>query len=133
MSKSLNLDTLSTGLLGYGHPVRLRCLVLLEQEHSPSELFQLLSTAVDAPTLGTTAYHIRMLKQYGLVVETRTETRRGALEHYYLRTELADKLVVALAPLIGIPKREPGRPAKAKRQAQLLRVVGAEPALEIAA
>jgi hypothetical protein len=133
MPKPMSLDLLSTGLAGYGHPVRLRCLVLLEQEHSPSELCQLLSTAVDAPTLGTTAYHMRMLRQYGLIVETRTETRRGALEHFYLRTELADKLIAALAPLIGIPKRDPGRPAKGKRLAQLLRAIGAEPTLELAA
>jgi hypothetical protein len=132
MPKPLNLDVLSTGLLGYGHPVRLRCLILLEHEHSPSELYRMLASTTDAPTLGTTAYHMRMLKQYGLIVETRTATRRGALEHYYLRTKLADTLIASLAPLMGLPKRKPGRPAQDKREAELLRALGAT-ALEVAA
>lgn len=131
--KPVDLDKLAIACAGYGHPVRIRCLILLESEHSPSELHRLLSTTPDAPTLGTTSYHMRMLKQYGLIVETRTETRRGALEHYYVRTELADIVVAAIANLIGIPKRAPGRPKKGLREQQLLVAVGAKPTLELAA
>jgi hypothetical protein len=51
------------------------------------------------------SYHVRMLRDYGLVVEARTAPRRGALEHYYRRTELAELLTTTLAPLLGLPPR----------------------------
>lgn len=130
---TMNLDSLAMACLGYGHTVRLRCLVLLEAEHSPSELCELLQTTENPPTLGTTAYHMRMLRQYGLVTETRTETRRGALEHYYLRTETADRVIAALGPLMGIPKRPPGRQKTGAREAALLTALGGQPVLAAAA
>jgi DNA-binding transcriptional ArsR family regulator len=114
----MDLETLARGLQGYGHPIRIGALVLLEYEHSPSELFELL----DGPSLGTVAYHVRMLRDYGLVSETRTEPRRGALEHFYRRTELADALMVVLAPVLGVPpKRRNGR--SDTREADLLELV----------
>jgi DNA-binding transcriptional ArsR family regulator len=45
---------------------------------SPSELAEL----VDAP-LGVVSYHVRMLRDRGLVELARTEPRRGALQHFY--------------------------------------------------
>jgi DNA-binding transcriptional ArsR family regulator len=101
MSELLDMDTLAQGLHGWAHPIRIRCLILLEHEHSPTELHRLL----DDPRLGTVSYHVRMLRDWGLVRESRTESRRGAVEHYYRRTELADVLTTTLAPLLGLPPR----------------------------
>lgn len=101
MPELLDIETLAQGLQGWAHPIRIRCLILLEHEHSPTGLRKLL----DGPTLGTVSYHVRMLRGWGLVQETRTEQRRGAMEHYYQRTELADLLTTTLAPLLGLPPR----------------------------
>lgn len=104
------MSGLAKGLLGFGHPIRVRCIALLADEHSPSELYELQQRYSEkgrflgGPTLGTVSYHMRMLRDYGLVYETKTEPRRGALEHFYRRTELADELMRALAPIYGLPK-----------------------------
>jgi DNA-binding transcriptional ArsR family regulator len=103
------------GLLGFGHPVRLRALVLLEDEYSPKGLAEVMG---DTP-LGVVAYHVRMLRGYGLVEEVRTEPVRGAVEHFYHRTELADTLVAKLALPFGVPGRRPGRMGSEKRLAEL--------------
>jgi DNA-binding transcriptional ArsR family regulator len=86
--ESVNLDDLARGLHGFGHPIRVRALVLFEFESTPVALAE----ALDAP-LGVVSYHVRMLRDYGLVELTRTEPRRGALAHFYRRTELADLLL----------------------------------------
>jgi hypothetical protein len=36
MRELMDMDTLAQGLQGWGHPLRIRCLILLEHEHSPS-------------------------------------------------------------------------------------------------
>jgi DNA-binding transcriptional ArsR family regulator len=102
--ESVNLDDLARGLLGFGHPLRVRALVLLEFESSPGALAE----ALDAP-LGVVSYHVRMLRGYGLAELTRTEPQRGALQHFYRRTEFADVLFARVAPLLDLPKRPAGR------------------------
>ena len=62
-----------------GHPLRVRILAMLEEEiSSPVQL----SKKLGAP-LGTVAYHVRTLHELGLLVETGTTPRRGAVEHHY--------------------------------------------------
>lgn len=123
LDSDATMSALAKGLLGFGHPVRVRCVVLLANEHSPSELFELLNPGLDGskhkgdPSLGTVAYHMRMLRDYGLVEEVRQQPRRGALEHFYVRTELADRLVRALSEVYGLPKP---RKARVKREAEAL-------------
>src|SRR3954465_10737868 len=78
MESATHLEAVAAGLQGFGHPLRIRALVLLEGESSPRELAELL----DAP-LGVVSYHVRMLRDYGLVKCTRTAPVRGALQHYY--------------------------------------------------
>lgn len=116
-----DVDELAQGLLGFGHPVRIRCLVLLEFERTPSELHQLIA----GPSLGTVSYHMRMLNEYGLIEQTRTEPRRGALAHFYVRSELADTLMLKLGELIGVPGRRAGRPPKdpERRTAELVAAI----------
>lgn len=121
----MEITTLANGLTGFGHPVRIACLVLLENERSPSDLFGALQQIDTPPTLGTVAYHVRMLKQYDLVYETHTAPRRGALEHFYRRTDTADALLKVLAPVLGLPRRGPGRPGRnGKRVTELLAAIG---------
>lgn len=67
------------------HPIRVAVLELATiREFAPVEV----ATFLDEP-LGTVAYHVRMLVERGLLRETRTEQRRGAVKHYYAATELA--------------------------------------------
>jgi DNA-binding transcriptional ArsR family regulator len=97
--ESVNLDDLARGLHGFGHPIRVRALVLFEFESTPV----VLAEALDAP-LGVVSYHVRMLRDYGLVELTRTEPRRGALAHFYRRTELADLLLGRVGWFLDLPK-----------------------------
>lgn len=122
-----DLELLATGLSGFAHPLRIKVLVLLEREHSPSGLTALLDGEA---ALGLVSYHVRMLAGYGLVEETRTAPRRGALEHFYIRTDLAEVLVDTLSELIGLPPkpiRRPGRrsaDAADRRERALLVALG---------
>ena len=61
------------------HPLRVRILAMLdERKASPNQLSGWLGA-----TLGTVAYHVRTLQEFGLV-ELVDETRvRGAVEHHY--------------------------------------------------
>jgi DNA-binding transcriptional ArsR family regulator len=104
MESATSLDTLATAFNGLGHPVRLRALVLLEFEASPTDLAEVL----DVP-LGLVSYHVRMLRDYGLVAVTRTEHKRGAVKHYYERTELADHVLGTVNGLLNMPARKRGR------------------------
>lgn len=112
------------GLTGFGHPIRIRALALFEAEHSPNMLCDALG---DVP-LGVISYHVRMLRQYGLVELERTEPKRGALEHFYTRSELGDMLMGKVAPLVGIPPARPGQAGTEKRMAALYEWAHREPA-----
>jgi DNA-binding transcriptional ArsR family regulator len=63
-----------------GHPLRWRILELVidRSEASPVEIARIL----DQP-LATVSHHVRVLRDAGCVELTRTEPRRGAVEHYY--------------------------------------------------
>jgi len=63
-----------------GHPLRMRILTFVTErgEASPVEM----SRALDAP-LATVSHHTRVLRELGYIELSRTEPRRGALEHYY--------------------------------------------------
>jgi hypothetical protein len=115
-----DLEEIAVGLHGCGQPIRLRALIMLETEHSPSELWAMLN----GPSLGVVSYHMRMLRDYGLIIETRTEQRRGALEHFYIRTPLAEELVRMLAPVLGLPRKT--RRRGEAREHELLRALGVE-------
>jgi DNA-binding transcriptional ArsR family regulator len=112
MESATHLDVVAAGLQGFGHPLRIRALVLLEGESSPRELAELL----DAP-LGVVSYHVRMLRDYGLVKCTRTAPVRGALQHYYERTELADELLSHLRAPLNVPARKRGTQGQGRRDA----------------
>jgi len=61
------------------HPVRVQILEILnEQEASPKALTSLLERPI-----GVVSYHTNVLEKCGCIKQTRTEPRRGALEHFF--------------------------------------------------
>lgn len=101
-----------------GHPMRLAVVALLEFEHSPKEL-----AALVGKPLGAVSYHVRDLAQAGTIRETRTEPRRGALEHFYRRSEEGEEAFKRIAKLLDVPPRK--RQAQEAREAQLLEFLSA--------
>ena len=74
-------DTVEASVLkALGHPLRMRLLTFVAErgEASPVEM----SRALDVP-LATVSHHTRVLRDLGYVELSRTEQRRGAVEHYY--------------------------------------------------
>jgi predicted transcriptional regulator len=70
-------------LRGTSHPLRFHLLTLFnDREWSPTEL----ADAV-AEGLSQVSYHVKVLHDFELVELTRTEPRRGAVEHFYRATE----------------------------------------------
>jgi DNA-binding transcriptional ArsR family regulator len=69
-----------------GHPLRLRILesVIERREVSPLTV----SRQLRQP-LATVSRHMRVLRDLGFVELTRTEPRRGAVEHFYRAVQLA--------------------------------------------
>ena len=64
------------------HPLRVRILAMLgERTASPNQLSGWLGAS-----LGTTAYHVRVLDSLGLIELADETRRRGAVEHHYRAT-----------------------------------------------
>jgi DNA-binding transcriptional ArsR family regulator len=78
MTAPQSLD--ETLMKALAHPLRWRILEVVSErgEASPVEL----ARALDQP-LATVSHHVRVLRDSGSLALTRTEQRRGALEHYY--------------------------------------------------
>ena len=70
-------------LKALGHPLRMRVLTFVTEqgEASPIEM----SRAFDLP-LASVSHHTRVLRDLGYLELSRTQPRRGALEHYYRAT-----------------------------------------------
>jgi len=66
-------------LKAVSHPVRARALTVLNQRvASPSEL----ATEQDAPVWDV-AYHVRVLRELGMIQLVSTRQVRGATQHFY--------------------------------------------------
>lgn len=78
MASSDNVE--ASVLKALGHPLRMRLLtfVIESGEASPVEM----SCAFDVP-LATVSHHTRVLRDLGYIELSRTEQRRGAVEHDY--------------------------------------------------
>jgi DNA-binding transcriptional ArsR family regulator len=65
------------------HPLRVHILAYMnDRPWSPSELADEL-----AEGLSQVSYHVKVLKDFELIEMTKTEPRRGAVEHYYKAIE----------------------------------------------
>jgi DNA-binding transcriptional ArsR family regulator len=89
-----DLEELAEFFRRLGHPVRLRILLALGGDTlSPSELEERLGVG-----LGLVAYHVRTLRDDGLVALVETRAARGSLESFYrltARGELARDVLAA--------------------------------------
>jgi DNA-binding transcriptional ArsR family regulator len=67
-------------LKAIAHPLRHRILAAIDEagEASPNQVAQQLGEP-----LGRVSHHVRVLARLGAIEPTRTEPRRGAVEHYY--------------------------------------------------
>lgn len=79
---------------GLGHELRRQLLADFpgpntKTAKSPNDL----SKKLGEP-LTNVSYHVRMLLDKGLILLVETEPRRGALEHYYRRTQLGQTALV---------------------------------------
>lgn len=83
------------------HPTRLR--VLLYAKHCGRKRFSSVEIATDLPdaTLGTVAYHVRVLKRLKLIKPAGTTMRRGAIEHFYELTPKGEKVVTHVEAIVG--------------------------------
>jgi DNA-binding transcriptional ArsR family regulator len=76
------------------HPIR-RAIV---EEAARGEVTPKDIADARALPLGVVAYHVRMLRQYGVIAEVRTEPRRGALQHFYgIAPAAVDELKITAA------------------------------------
>jgi DNA-binding transcriptional ArsR family regulator len=77
-AKSTTVDQ-TKQLKALAHPTRVRIVAMLsERRASPVELSERLGE-----TLGTVAYHVRTLRNLGVIKLVSTRQRRGAIEHIY--------------------------------------------------
>lgn len=80
-----------------GHPLRAACwTVLAERVASPNELTNLVGDS-----LGNVSYHVKVLKDAGMIELVDTAPRRGALEHFYRaieRPNASDEETAARSP-----------------------------------
>jgi DNA-binding transcriptional ArsR family regulator len=65
------------------HPLRARCWVALTQRTaSPKELADRFGE-----DLSNVSYHVKILREFGVIEEVRSEPVRGALQHFYSATQ----------------------------------------------
>jgi DNA-binding transcriptional ArsR family regulator len=65
-----------------GHPLRVRILTILnDRVASPNELHKQLEEG-----LSQVSYHIKVLRDFEMIEQVKTEPRRGAVEHFYRAT-----------------------------------------------
>lgn len=76
------------------HPIRRRVLRVLHEAgeaRSPNEISEVLDAA-----LSSVAYHVRVLRECGMVALTDTRPRGGSTEHFYISTVANSKLIGAI-------------------------------------
>lgn len=95
------LDRNNVVLNALGHPLRRKILRHLEGNPngglSPKQLAEIFEQPI-----GVVSYHIRLLAEAGILKLTNTKQRRGAVEHFYLRSgTAADQRATDVLKLIG--------------------------------
>ena len=85
-----DLEDVARSFAALGHVTRLEILLSLRKgDKSPTQVAE----ELPGQTLGRVAHHFRALATAGLIVETHTRPKRGAIEHFYvLATEALDLL-----------------------------------------
>jgi hypothetical protein len=93
------------------HPLRLKIMALAEEgPTSPVMVSRLVDVA-----LGVSSYHCSTLVKLGCLDLSRTQPRRGTLEHFYIPTDRGrDVLRIADEIVYGPPKKEEAKDEEAK-------------------
>lgn len=78
------------------HPIRLAIMRGASNEFSPKEVADTLGDV----SIQLVSYHVRILRDAGLLKLSRTEPRRGALEHFYRASPAAAKRLAALGQTV---------------------------------
>jgi DNA-binding transcriptional ArsR family regulator len=69
----------------YGHPIRARAMMILgSRVASPKEIAEELGEPI-----GKVSYHVRELRDSGLIELVETDDRHGGIQHFYRATRLA--------------------------------------------
>lgn len=77
------------------HPIRVNIIsAIAEGVDTPGGI-----AALDDKPLGVVSYHVRMLRDYGVIEVYKTEPRRGALQHFYRFTNQARADLTAVEQL----------------------------------
>ena len=108
-------DDLDAEILGaLSHPLRLSVMRAATDEISPKKLADAFGESVQL-----VSYHVRILRDAGLLELTRTEPRRGAVEHFYSASSDAatrlDELGNAMTSLAKAVRKPPRSPSRKKR------------------
>jgi DNA-binding transcriptional ArsR family regulator len=106
-----NEPSLTNDAKAVAHPLRLRILETIEQLGgiaSPNQI-----AGVLGEPLGNVSYHVKTLLEYGWLDLVKTEPRRGAVEHFYARSERAtsyrsdsailDRIAELVLPTVDLP------------------------------
>lgn len=97
-----------------GHPLRLRILSAASDEISPKRL----SESLGDTSVQLVSYHVRILRDAGLLELTDTKQRRGAIEHFYRASNDASKrLAEASAGIANLADSLKGSGRRTKRKA----------------
>jgi DNA-binding transcriptional ArsR family regulator len=76
---------LSNIVQAYGHPIRARALLIFgTRVASPKEIAEEMGEPI-----GKVSYHIRELRDWGLIELVETDARHGGVQHFYRATRLA--------------------------------------------
>lgn len=79
---------------GLNHPVRRQALRMFSEkcpESSPVELEKLIPVG-----LSQLSYHMKVLRDLGILLETRTITVRGATKHFYASAVMGNKMMLLI-------------------------------------
>lgn len=95
------MDKNNAVIIALNHPLRREILRRIENATNGGLSPNMLAEDIPAP-LGNVAYHVRCLKQAGVLKLSKRVPRRGAVEHFYTRTgNTVDKTVTQVLEFIG--------------------------------
>ncbi len=96
-----------------GHPLRLRILTAATDQVSPKRLSDMFGDT----SVQLVSYHVRILRDAGLLELTDTAQRRGAIEHFYRASkDAASQLADTGAALTALADELKPPPKRAKRK-----------------
>lgn len=97
VSKKKGLSLNQRLIKAMAHPLRVQILAYMnDREWSPNELSEELVEG-----LSQVSYHVKVLRDFEMIEMTKTEPRRGAVEHYYRAMARA---IIPLSMAKAIPK-----------------------------